>query len=192
MLGEEINRISHGSDSGQSLLRDGNEVYDRLQQIADEDDSDSEGEENDKLHNGGIGDHEANDVELGTLPATTPRTPGSGSGSVSGQRSPALHIVRTPDHDDNEGTIDSSTGELAGVYLGILNLFVTMPQFVGSFVSFVVFAILEPGKSPELAGRDDSRPAHTKGVNAIAVTMTMGGFGSLVAAYRTYRLRKVR
>jgi len=192
MLGEEINRISHGSDGGASLLRGGNEVYDRLQQIADEDDSDSEGEENDKLHNGDIGDHEAEDVELGTLPTTTPRTPGSISGSASGQRSPALHIVRTPEHDDIEGTIDSSTGELAGVYLGILNLFVTMPQFVGSFVSFVVFAILEPGKSPELAGRDDNRPAHTKGVNAIAVTMTMGGFGSLVAAYRTYRLRKVR
>ncbi|KAI9791045.1 MAG: hypothetical protein M1833_001706, partial [Piccolia ochrophora] len=46
----------------------------------------------------------------------------------------------------------SPGGETAGVYLGILNIFATIPQFIGVFISMIAFAILEPGKSPELAG----------------------------------------
>jgi solute carrier family 45 protein 1/2/4 len=84
----------------------------------------------------------------------------------------------------------SSTGELAGIYLGILNLFTTLPQFVGTFISMIVFSILEPGKSPELT--DDKEEHHsTDGVNAIAACLFIGACSTIVAAEATRRLRFV-
>lgn len=99
----------------------------------------------------------------------------------------ALHINH---YDDPE--ITSSTGELAGIYLGILNLFVTLPQFVGTLMSFVIFAILEPGKSPELAKEAHPDEHHsTDGPNAIAVCLFIGAFSALGAAYATTRLKSI-
>ncbi|KAK6533102.1 hypothetical protein TWF281_007259 [Arthrobotrys megalospora] len=217
MLGEEINRISHGSDADHLMSQSG-EVYNRLQQLAEEeadadheerqrlnkenDDSSSDEEDNHELDIGRTSHSGSNthtprrsDIESGNLNLQIPpRSPGGGSsgGSDDGTMSPTLHIVQTPELQTEEGQ-NSSTGELAGIYLGILNLFITLPQFVGSFISFVVFAILEPGKSPELAEGGDQVPQEPKkGVNAIAVTMLIGGLGSIVAAWRTWKLPQVR
>ncbi|KAK6541170.1 hypothetical protein TWF694_008540 [Orbilia ellipsospora] len=216
MLGEEINRISHGSDAD-NLMHQSGEVYNRLQQLAEEegdsdheerqrlnkedngsDISDDEGEHNDELDLSGIGGSRRGsgtpgfhtDVESGNL-APPPRSPRA-SGS-DGTMSPTLHVVATPELQTEDGQ-NSSTGELAGIYLGILNLFITLPQFVGSFMSFIVFAILEPGKSPELTegGGGDAPQEPHKGVNAIAVTMFIGGLGSIVAAWKTFKLPQVR
>ncbi|KAI9755956.1 MAG: hypothetical protein M4579_004087 [Chaenotheca gracillima] len=85
----------------------------------------------------------------------------------------------------------SSTGELAGIYLGILNLFTTLPQFVGTFISMIVFSIFEPGQSPELAGevgKEDEISAK-EGPNAIAVCLFIGALSTLVAAYACQKLR---
>ncbi|KAK8167173.1 hypothetical protein BC567DRAFT_230731 [Phyllosticta citribraziliensis] len=85
-----------------------------------------------------------------------------------------------------------SSGEMSGVYLGILNLFTTLPQFVGTFISWVVFSVLEPGKSPELAkGAHQSGSQHhgRDGPNAIAVCLFIGALSAGVAAYATNRLR---
>jgi solute carrier family 45 protein 1/2/4 len=69
-----------------------------------------------------------------------------------------------------------------------MNVFSCLPQFVGSFMSFVVFSILEPGKSPEFSdGGDIQPPKH--GVNAIAVCMGIGGLATLAAAHFTARFR---
>ncbi|PUU82501.1 major facilitator superfamily domain-containing protein [Tuber borchii] len=78
--------------------------------------------------------------------------------------------------------------DLAGVYLGIMNVFSCLPQFVSSFISFVVFSILEPGKSPEFSEGGGSE-APTYGINAIAVCMGIGGIATLVAAHFTTRFR---
>ncbi|KAF3905509.1 hypothetical protein AA313_de0200539 [Arthrobotrys entomopaga] len=225
MLGEEINRISQGSNAD-DLMHQSGEVYNRLQQLAEEEDdsdheerqrlnkeddngsesSDDDEGRNDELDLSGIGSGGGSgrrgsgtpnfhtDVESGNLaPPLPPRSPRASSGSDDGSMSPTLHVVATPELQTEDGQ-NSSTGELAGIYLGILNLFITLPQFVGSFMSFVVFAILEPGKSPELAeggGGDASQEPH-KGVNAIAVTMFIGGLGSIVAAWKTFKLPQVR
>jgi solute carrier family 45, member 1/2/4 len=90
----------------------------------------------------------------------------------------------------------SSTGELSGIYFGILNIFTTLPQFVGTIISTVVFSILEPGKSPELAGdeKGGTEPGATTvsdggGPNGIAVCLFIGAMSSLYAAYSTRKLR---
>jgi len=84
----------------------------------------------------------------------------------------------------------SSTGELSGIYFGILNIYTTLPQFVGTFIGAIVFFILEPGKSPELSeGAQDQEGPSASGPNAISVCLFIGAISTLVAAYATWRLR---
>ncbi|KHN99859.1 sucrose transport protein [Metarhizium album ARSEF 1941] len=86
-------------------------------------------------------------------------------------------------------TPSSSSGELSGMYFGIFNIYTTIPQFLGTLMATVVFAILEPGKSRELGGQD---PAPSKdGPNAIAACLFVGALCSVVASFATRRLRKL-
>jgi solute carrier family 45 protein 1/2/4 len=84
----------------------------------------------------------------------------------------------------------ASTGELSGIYFGIYNIYVTIPQFLSTVMSGAVFSLLEPGKSPELATEaHPSEHSDTTGPNAIAVCMFFGALSSLVAAWSTRKLR---
>ncbi|OIW34907.1 hypothetical protein CONLIGDRAFT_566450 [Coniochaeta ligniaria NRRL 30616] len=110
----------------------------------------------------------------------TDRSSGSGSGRLD-------HVS-----DAHAPSAGSNTGELSGVYFGILNIYTTLPQFIGTFMSTVIFAVLEPGKSPELA--TDAHPSEhhgTDGPNAIAVCLFIGAASTLVAAYATSKLRYI-
>lgn len=101
-------------------------------------------------------------------------------------------ITATP-HASSESPTAANTGELSGVYFGILNIYTTIPQFIGTFMSTVIFAVLEPGKSPELA--TDAHPSEhhgTDGPNAIAVCLFIGSLSTLGAAYATRRLRYIQ
>ena len=86
----------------------------------------------------------------------------------------------------------ASTGETAGIYLGILNLYTTLPQFVGTFINMLVFSILEPGKSPELhddhTAEDVAKAADSP--NAIAVCLFIGAISAAVASVATRRMAK--
>ncbi|KAK4250838.1 general alpha-glucoside permease [Corynascus novoguineensis] len=85
-----------------------------------------------------------------------------------------------------------STGELSGIYFGILNIYVTIPQFLSTLMSGVIFALLEPGKSPELAAEaPPGEQSDPTGPNAIAVCMFLGALSSLVAAWSTTQLRQL-
>ena len=68
-----------------------------------------------------------------------------------------------------------------------------MPQFVGTFISMIVFAVLEPGKEVEGAGGEgDGGKKKEQGTNAIAVCLFIGAMSSVVAAYATRRFKDVR
>ncbi|KZF25981.1 MFS general substrate transporter [Xylona heveae TC161] len=115
--------------------------------------------------------------------------------SVEMSEDPAttLRLNHHPDDEKDEGPASSSTGELAGVYLGILNLFTTLPQFIGTFISTVAFALLEPGKSPELAHEAHPDEHHsTDGPNAIGVCLFIGAVSAVGAAYATKRLGHIQ
>lgn len=92
---------------------------------------------------------------------------------------------------DEDSTTPASTGETAGIYLGILNLYTTLPQFVGTFISMIVFSILEPGKSPELHedGSEEDVKRAADGPNAIAVCLFIGALSAVGAAWATRRMR---
>lgn len=97
-----------------------------------------------------------------------------------------LHL----EHGSDNGTTVSTTGELSGIYFGILNIFTTLPQFVATFISTIVFAILEPGKSPELAQHaHPDEHADASGPNAIAVCLFIGAMSTFYAAYATRKLK---
>lgn len=118
---------------------------------------------------------------------------GNNNGSSSGGTSKEMRDISGAERGLKTKVEESaSTGELSGVYFGILNIYVTIPQFLSTLMSGLVFAILEPGKSPELASEEHpGEPADTNGPNAIAVTMLIGSLGTLVAAYVAKKLRHI-
>lgn len=101
-----------------------------------------------------------------------------------------LNLEHGSQPDDNTTTAKSS-GELSGAYFGIMNIYVVIPQFLVTFMSTIVFAIMEPGKSSELASgeTDPAEHASKDGPNAIAVCLFIGALSSLGAAYATRRLK---
>lgn len=99
-------------------------------------------------------------------------------------------------HHPEDPSAHASTGELAGIYLGVLNVYTTLPQFVGTFLSWIVFSILEPGVNDAATGDDD--PAHHQWLNlkenapnAIAVCMFVGALCSVVSAEAARRLKRL-
>lgn len=97
------------------------------------------------------------------------------------------------DEEDQASNIPS-TGELAGIYLGVLNVYTTLPQFVGTFISWIVFSLLEPGAQPN----KDSDASDTQWMNldkdkpnAISICLFIGAISALVAAEATRRLQYV-
>ncbi|ORX93314.1 sucrose transport protein-like protein [Clohesyomyces aquaticus] len=87
----------------------------------------------------------------------------------------------------------SGGGTGSGIYLGIMNLYTTIPQFIGTLISWTVFSILEPGKSPELAKEAHPDEHHsTDGPNGIAVCLFIGALSAGVAAVATRRLKHIQ
>jgi solute carrier family 45 protein 1/2/4 len=106
--------------------------------------------------------------------------------SARSPRTPSLLLLEPSSADVPVAT----TGELSGLYFGILNIYTTLPQFVGTFISMIVFSILEPGKSPELAQTADPDAVHgTSGPNGIAVCLFIGALSNVGAAWATKKLR---
>jgi solute carrier family 45, member 1/2/4 len=91
------------------------------------------------------------------------------------------------DADADDGDSTGSSAELSGIYFGILNIYTTLPQFIGTFISTIVFSILEPGKSPELA--EDAKPQDASGPNAISICLFIGAVSTLYAAVATRKLK---
>ena len=108
------------------------------------------------------------------------------------------HGTRDSDMETDIDENESSTGELAGIYLGVLNVYTTLPQFLGTFISWVVFSILEPDRTTTSTGagqQDDDAPQwmdlNSEGANPIGVCLFIGAMSALVATEATRRMRLV-
>ncbi|KAI2628995.1 major facilitator superfamily domain-containing protein [Xylaria nigripes] len=104
------------------------------------------------------------------------------------------HSLKHLDHDpdDPHSLTKSGSGQLSGVYLGILNIYTTIPQFIGTIISTIVFSILEPGKSPELAhGAHPDEHHGTDGPNGVAVCLFIGALSAIVAIFATKKLKSM-
>jgi hypothetical protein len=114
---------------------------------------------------------------------------------------------------DSPFTHDSDPPSLAGVYLGIWNIFATIPQFLATFISMIAFSILEPGKKAEyiqgggaggvgavkgdsdtrggVEGNDRPSGVPKGSISGTAVCLAIGAVCSIIAATRIFRLRKM-
>ncbi|KAI1367995.1 major facilitator superfamily domain-containing protein [Xylaria arbuscula] len=93
-------------------------------------------------------------------------------------------------NDDPHTAKSNSGGEPSGVYFGILNIYTTIPQFIGTIISTIVFGILEPGKSPELAhGAHPDEHHATDGPNGVAVCLFIGALSAIAAVFATRKLK---
>jgi solute carrier family 45 protein 1/2/4 len=118
---------------------------------------------------------------------STTSGPEEGGGGGGGEDFHDRHSESSTRGGSNKPT--SSTGEMAGVYLGVLNIFTTLPQFVGTGISTLVFSVLEPGLSPELAQHADPEEHHGKdGVSGIGICLFIGAVCSAWAAWKCRRL----
>ena len=127
-------------------------------------------------------------VEVNKMSASIPLSRrGSNSFELDSNSPPRTVHLR---HESTGSVASSSTGELSGIYLGILNIYTTIPQFVGTGISWIVFSILEPGKSPELAKDAHPDEHHSaEGVSGIGVCLFIGAFCAMMAAWTTRKLR---
>jgi solute carrier family 45 protein 1/2/4 len=114
---------------------------------------------------------------------------------LSGAQDPSaalpLTSTRRNSNSHSQSPSSSSSGELSGIYFGILNIYTTLPQFIGTFISTIVFAVMEPGKSPELHEATAAEGKEVGGTNAIAVCLFIGAMSMLVAAHMTRKLRRL-
>ncbi|QQK48171.1 Major facilitator superfamily, general substrate transporter [Penicillium digitatum] len=111
-----------------------------------------------------------------------------------------LDVLRLNHHDFTDSDTDEeehasnipSTGELAGIYLGVLNVYTTLPQFVGTFISWIVFSIFEPAAESTSDNNSDSWMNLDKDrYNAISICLFIGAISALAAAEATRRLRYI-
>jgi len=114
--------------------------------------------------------------------------------------SSSMPHLRHSDNEDDPDTI-SSTGELSGIYLGVLNVYTTLPQFVATAISWVVFSILQPGRNQDGVDSSDGSAGNYRHdwldlakdgrPNAIAVCLFIGAVCAVIAAEAGRRLRKL-
>ncbi len=106
---------------------------------------------------------------------------------LSGTEDPSSPIAKSGEGDGEEGT--------AGVYLGIHNVFATVPQFLATGVSMVVFGVLEPGVSPELGGgvggvgEEEGKVVRGR-LAGTAVCLAIGAVFQVVAAAQSLKMRR--
>lgn len=113
----------------------------------------------------------------------------------------AHHPVNGDDDDDDyeededdEFTIEAIEAEeigqqQSGIYLGIHNVAITLPQFISTLGSFCIFKILNVESSED---KLSSKPGTGDGGHGIAYTLQIGGITALIAALLVRKLQKTQ
>lgn len=110
-------------------------------------------------------------------------SPENASGATNRRSSNARQIELERLNRDAEDEGPAREEGLSGIYLGILNLFTTLPQFVGTLISGIVFYLFDhpgPGQGASDGGR------------SIGICLCIGALCTLVAAQRTLVLRSLQ
>lgn len=97
-------------------------------------------------------------------------------------------------HDDpirhlGQDSGSETSGKLSGIYLGVLNAYTTLPQFVGTGISWVVFSIFEPKRSTDQ--KDSHDYLQMTGPNTVALCLLVGAVSAGVAAWMAWKLRRI-
>ncbi|CAN6669860.1 hypothetical protein TRVA0_042S00540 [Trichomonascus vanleenenianus] len=82
---------------------------------------------------------------------------------------------------------DNTTGEQSGVYLGIHNVAITLPQFVSTCMSFLIFSAITDEADASLP----EKPNEGDGGTAIARTLQVGAITAAIAGILTMKLKRM-
>lgn len=82
-------------------------------------------------------------------------------------------------------------GKLSGIYLGVLNAYTTLPQFVGTAISWVVFSIFEPKRSTDPEDAHKWLDLKQTGPNAIGILLFVGAASAGLASWMAWKLRSI-
>ena len=199
-MGVEINRMASGTGldprGTHSLINSSGPTYQSVPHTTDDMDDETASTEL---------------VESGTLPPLSSSYHASSSASMNNTNEHSRNIsdgILRLRHDSDVSTADlPSTGELAGIYLGVLNVYTTLPQFVGTFISWIVFSVLEPNKDdtaePKPKNKGDGgggsgSPDKHKWLdlqkdapNAISICLFVGALCAIIAVVATVRLKRI-
>ncbi|GAB1521732.1 hypothetical protein RhiTH_004829 [Rhizoctonia solani] len=74
----------------------------------------------------------------------------------------------------------------AGLFLGIHNVFVVLPQFLSISLSAIIFSLRDPGRS--VLGGVPTEFTSAQKLSSLTVILSIGGLNSLVAAFLTRKL----
>jgi solute carrier family 45, member 1/2/4 len=78
----------------------------------------------------------------------------------------------------------------AGTIMGLHNVFISSPQFLSTLLASIIFHFLNAGGRDEVHGLATETAAGWFGGSNIAVVLSVGGCGGIVAAYLTWRLKE--
>ena len=143
-------------------------------------------------------------VEMSSLMSDDPLSLGHNNEAESSSSPTTIKIPRNHHHHKDLDAANDDDGGMAGIYLGIHNIFATVPQFLATFISMIVFSILEPGQSPELAAaaaaggseveaptdRTEEKVVVMGGLSGTAVCLAIGAVFQVVAAVQSWRMRR--
>ncbi|EUC64988.1 sucrose transporter, partial [Rhizoctonia solani AG-3 Rhs1AP] len=76
----------------------------------------------------------------------------------------------------------------AGLFLGIHNVFVVLPQFLSVSISAIIFSIRDPGRS--VLGGAPTEVVNDQKISSLTLILSLGGLNSLVAAVLTKKFLK--
>ncbi|CAE6492522.1 unnamed protein product [Rhizoctonia solani] len=76
----------------------------------------------------------------------------------------------------------------AGLFLGIHNIFVVLPQFLSVSISAIIFSVRDPGRS--VLGGAPTEVANNQKISSLTLILSLGGLNSLVAAVLTKKFLK--
>ncbi|CAE6407018.1 unnamed protein product [Rhizoctonia solani] len=80
------------------------------------------------------------------------------------------------------------TPNRAGLFLGIHNIFVVLPQFLSVSISAIIFSIRDPGRS--VLGGAPTDNIDDQKISSLALILSLGGLNSLLAAVLTRKFLK--
>ena len=88
-------------------------------------------------------------------------------------------------------TSDHSAGKRSGVYLGILQVYTSLPAFLGSGMTWIIFSIFEPKRKRDPKDPRSWLDLDENGSDAISICIFMGALCAAVAAGMAWHLRRM-
>ncbi|CAE6519365.1 unnamed protein product [Rhizoctonia solani] len=98
------------------------------------------------------------------------------------------YLLESSTSRSNRSELAGDAPNRAGLFLGIHNIFVVLPQFLSISLSAIIFSIRDPGRS--VLGGAPAEFIGDQKISSLTLILSVGGLNSLVAAVLTRKMLK--